>query len=298
MFDNIPTFRDLFDLLKDDPFWDQIGEAFFMIINVISNFLNNITDKNKGLEGKELENSFYYHLSEYIFRTLRFFSASILLCIFLFNRESLALYRPLIENIAETKFFLKTRRRRAIRKKKLYDLINEKRRYEFYQERYRRQIDELGILYLTTDMVKWDEELKEYVEGLNEFRHDEIRKMEENIKNNKSWHGMHIKQLLMEVDMTDKIAIYNTACTIVHIRDYPFISEEEIHFGSRYMALENIALLLQHIKDFQKTFCEIFEKDNIMESVELQINKIRNMLFDLAKKDGIEIIAIKPENIS
>lgn len=282
--EEIPSVRELFDLLEDDPSWKKIGESYLFVIDIMVKIIEKIFDKIKNIKNDELENYIEFYLGEYIIRTIRFTSAFILLSIYNMFREAFVLYRPLLENIAETKYFLQSPRRRAIRKIKLHRLLNEKRRYEFYQEKYKNQINKDGYIILPKYNVDEDKKLKEKIEnGLSNFNDNEIKKMEENINSNRSWHGKHIKQLLMDLNMNDLIEDYQTSCKVIHVRDFAWNFEEN-DFLIKLLLINYMLLLLEHIKDYKTIFNEIID-EQVKKDTQMQIEKLNKELLELIMKD-------------
>jgi len=123
--DDFPLIPDLLEYFKNDSAWNEIGESYSFIYKIIGKcaaelFTNvNFTNKRKDID------DFRLYSAHYLLRSGRLFKSIVLLSIYWCIFEAEMLQRPLLENIAETKYFLKCRRARAIRKIDLYQLIND-----------------------------------------------------------------------------------------------------------------------------------------------------------------------------
>lgn len=143
MIDEIPSINDLLDTHEENPNWIELQSIYNELTDIVYKCLVELHPfliQNT----KFLPDDRHYILL-YLFRTKRIFNSIALLLIYECYAEAKMLQRAFLENIVDTKLFMKEGTRvRNKRKIKLYHLLNEKRRYELYMEDYQRSKKEYG----------------------------------------------------------------------------------------------------------------------------------------------------------
>ena len=286
--DEFPSIFDLLELLEDDNSWNEIGKSYLFIGEIIGKCIKELFPKSKIEKNNERRDidDYKFFAGRYLLRSFRIFRSIVLLSIYHFVFEAEMLSRPLLENIAETKYFLKSRRARSIRKIKLYELINDKRRYEStYGKDLDKFTDQNGPVFLSKFIIESGESLMKKIEkGLLNYGDEEVIKMEDKIVNNLSWHGLHRKLLFKRVNMEDKLEQYEASCTLLHIREErPFIFGNDNEFYAKSRIIGDLLLMLEHIKDFIKLCPATFNSLETINDLEKVIRNIHKIFYEVCK---------------
>jgi len=288
MLDEIPSFNDLLDIYESDPDWGELQS----ITNELTDILHKcLLELHPFLiqETKFLPDDRHYILL-YLFRTGRIFKSILLLLIYECYAEAKMLQRSFLENIVDTKLFMKVgRRARNKRKIKLYHLLNEKRRYELYVEDYHRSKEIYGKIITSVAIAKINERLEQRIsEGFKNFEESEISEMEVKIKKGLSWHGLKPKGAFKRCGMEVEYEDYNFACTFVHIRDWPSPSglitgnDREKEIVIQFEFIKILCWLLSHLEDFAQ-YCPNTFSDRVAEKIKESIKKLNELEHKLLK---------------
>jgi hypothetical protein len=224
MIGEIPNINDLLDSYEEDPDWNELKSIYNELTDIVYKCLVELhpflIQNNKFLPDDR------HYILLYLFRTKRIFNSILLLLIYECYAEAKMLQRALLENIVDTKLFIKEgRRARNKRKIRLSHLLNEKRRYELYIEDYKESKEKFGKVITSVAIAKMNERLEQRInEGLKNFEEPEISEMQDKVNRGLSWHGFKPKGAFKRCGMKDLYEDYNMACTFVHIRDWPFPS--------------------------------------------------------------------------
>jgi hypothetical protein len=297
--DEFPSIPDLFEFLENDNSWNEIGKSYLFIVELIAKCGAELFSKiNLKYNIKRDIDDLRFYSGRYLLRSLRIFNSIVLLSIYQSIFEAEMLSRPLLDNIAETKYFLKSRRAKAIRKIQLYELINKKREYEAtYAKDFERYTDQDGNVILSKYIFEQGELLrKEISEKLLNYCNDEIIKMEKYIGKNLSWHGLHPKELFKRLNMQDiDIERYYNACKLIHIREeIPLHVGNKKDFYAKSKILQISLLILDHANDFiaicPATFASLETKSslenyykNINITIEKECNQYDPKIMELVK---------------
>jgi hypothetical protein len=209
--DEFPSISDLFDFISDDIFWGELEKTYFYVFELGGKFIVELFKKSdiENTNDKKDIDDYRYFARRYLFRSFRIYRSIVLLSIYNSWFEAQMVSRPLLENIAETKYFIKARRAKAIRLIKLYEFVNDKTHFDSLYSEDSENIDKNGYIILSKYSIDYMEKLREsIVIGLSRYRDDELFKMERKIKNNLSWHGLSRKALFKDVNMQDDIRDY------------------------------------------------------------------------------------------
>jgi len=289
--DEFPSITDLFEFLNDDSTWDEIGKSYLFIGEIIGKCIAELFKRTKinKIDAKRDIDDYRFYAGRYLLRSVRIYRSIILLSIYDSCFEAEMLQRPLLENIAETKYFLNSRRARAIKKIKLYELINSKREYEStYAKDFSKFTDKYGNIISTKYIFESGETLRKDIENrLLNYSDAEIIKMEEIIKKNLSWHGKHRNQLFKEkyVNMESKIEVYGRACAVLHIREErPFLFEKHTDFYPKAQSLDSSLLMVEHIKDFIKLCPETFASSDLNNNLGNIERNLQKRIYDEVKE--------------
>jgi len=114
--EEFPSIGDLFDSLSHDDLWSEIDKAYSYLSNLPGKFIGELYKKNeiKDKEGNKDIADYKYYINRYLFRSFRIYNSIILLNIFNQNLEAQMISRSLLDNIAETKYFIKSYRGKAM----------------------------------------------------------------------------------------------------------------------------------------------------------------------------------------
>ena len=132
----VPEIVNLLNRLRYDPHWKdfQIVYNYFdkTTIKLINEILDNIPEKQE---------DYRLYFFDFLIRTRRIFSSVVLLAIYGKFADMNILYRPLLENIVQTKIFLKGRRTKSVRAINLYRLIKKSKEQKNITEDYLQDKD-------------------------------------------------------------------------------------------------------------------------------------------------------------
>jgi hypothetical protein len=289
MIDEIPTINDLLDIYEEDPDWNELKSIYNELTDIVYKCLVELhpflIHKNFFLPDDR------HYILLYLFRSKRIFNSILLLLIYECYAEAKMLQRALLENVVDTKLFMKMgRRARNKRKVKLYHLLNEKRRLGLYMEDYRKSKEKYGKVITSVAIAKMNFELEEKInEGLNNFSKSEISEMELKVNKGESWHGYKPKGAFKKCGMKVEYEDYNMSCTFVHVRDWPFPSgllkskdtrEIEIAIQSEFNTI--LTWLASHLEDFVQ-YCPDTFSDGVAEKIKELIRNLNNFKNKLAK---------------
>ncbi|MGA8571541.1 MAG: DUF5677 domain-containing protein [Desulfobaccales bacterium] len=284
----IPSINDLLDIYEGDPDWSELQSIYNKLTDIVHKCLVELHPfliKNTSF----LPDDRHYILL-YLFRTKRIFNSIVLLLIYECYAEAKMLQRAFLENIVDTKLFIKVgRRARNKRKIKLYHLLNEKRRYELYMEDYRESKEKYGKIVTSVAIAKMNEKLEQRInEGFKYFEESEITEMELKVNKGLSWHGFKPKGAFKRCGMKHEYEDYNMACTFVHIRDWPFPSglvtgndsERKTAIQSEFNT--TLGLLASHLEDFVQ-YCPNTFSDRVDDKIKKLLTNIDKLQNNLAK---------------
>lgn len=210
MLNSLPRVRELLEALKDDPQWSQMGLVYEELISIIDNCFMELNSTIESSDSKDIPD-YKHFLKNYLYRATRIFHSSSLLLLYGCWQEAQMLYRSFLENYVETKLFLKSRRGKAIKKLKLYELLNDKKFYEKSFLKYEEEeLRNRGCVLRHDDIDKYENILIEKIEkGLNEYNLSEIEKMKNRVNNGLSWHGRRISSAFKEFGLNYELMVYN-----------------------------------------------------------------------------------------
>ena len=284
-----PSINDLLDIYEDNPEWNELQDIFNEVIDIVYNCLNELSpfliqDNKRFLPDDE------HYLLLYLFRTKRIFESILLLLIYERYAEAKMLQRALLENIVDTKMFLKEgRREKNKRNINLHHLFNEQRRYELYIKDYRRSQKEHGFILTTVAIQKMNERLEQAIsEGFKNYSENEIANKKDNFNNGLSWHGCSTKEAFKRCGMEDEYQDYNIACAFVHIRDLPFpagllpVNDRETTLQLEFNT--TLSRVASHIQDIIQ-FCP----NTLANGADDKIQEMKERIFNLTKKLSIQL---------
>jgi len=288
MLDEIPSINDLLEIYESDPDWSELQSIYNDITDIVFKCL---VELHTFLfqDTKFLPDDRHYILL-YLFRSKRIFNSILLLLIYECYAEAMMLQRAFLENIVDTKIFMKVgKRARNKRKIRLYNLLNEKRRLELYMEDYRESKEKYGKVITSVGIAKMNFELENKInDGLKNFPKSEISEMEVKINKGDSWHGLKPKGAFKKCSMKQEYEDYNMSSTFVHARDWPYPSgllkskdKAAIDRAIRSGIIQILRLLAGHLEDFFQ-YCPNTFSDEIIEKImELKdkLNKLTESIF-------------------
>jgi len=241
--------------------------------------LLNKSDIKNMKDNRDIDN-YRYYTARYLFRSFRIYKSIILLSIYDQFFEAKMISRSLLDNIAETKYFMNSRRGKTIRLIKLHELINSKKEYKLIHSEDAKNINRNGHIFLSKYSIEYKKRLrKEVVEELQRYKDEEVMEIEENIKNSRSWYGLSRYKLYKKVDMQDCYRDYKDSCKIIHIaEENPFaVLESSIsEFASKIQAYMSSKYMISHLKHFRNMCLNTFdslEAINALENLEKSLNK-------------------------
>ncbi len=215
MFAELP---DINDFIEEDPELKELGEIFdegtFILSKLIEEF------KPFAFEHEMGDIPDYRHyLFIFIARTWRIFQSISLLILHGRFCEAIMLERPFIENIVNTKIFLQRRSRaKALRKIRLYEIINNDLYCEFLKKDLDEDIEKEGFTF--TSNIDVLNKMKEEVGiDLRKYKDREIDKMRTSIRNGMGWHGEKMNNALAISNMGQHSQTYDLSCMLLHVRE-------------------------------------------------------------------------------
>jgi hypothetical protein len=302
MIEEIPNINELIETYKDHPEWIVLQSVFNELYNILIKCLAElgpflVQEKNFLPDDK-------YYILLYLFRTKRIFISIILLLIYERYAEARILQRPFLENIVDTKMFLQSGTRLSNKRKiQLYNLLNEKRRYELYMEDYKRSKKEHGVIITSVATQNINERLEKKInEGLKKFDENQIKRMDKKISSGTSWHGCKTKEAFKRSGMIDDYEDYNKSCEFLHVRDWPLpvglLPHEDMKIGIQFEFNKIMRLLVNHLEDFVLYCPNTFSRKLIkMKELKEKLNNQIENIFKNTKEfpDLSEIIMLQDE---
>jgi hypothetical protein len=267
MLDRIPDVSEMFEVLEDDPQWSKIGEIHNELNSIFNKCFLELASAIKTNDSKDFPD-YKYFLIKYLYRAIRIYYSIALLLIYGRWAESNILYRAFLENIVETKIFLNSKRGKAIRKLRLYTIINDikycEQSFKGYDENMAKYY---GVLIKDDYINKIEDELRDDIKnGLADYTPDEIAKMTKRVMSGKSWHGKSIKEAFKDFKMVDELDAYSHSCTFVHVRDMnPFalvIEDDDADWLNKSKFCEVMNIFYEYINIFEKICNKTFSEVN------------------------------------
>jgi hypothetical protein len=245
----IPEIDNLLRRLQRDPHWKDFRLVYNYFdktsAKIISEILDNIPAK---------EEDYRLYLFDFLIRTRRIFSSIILLAIYRKLADMTVLYRPLLENIVQTKILLKGRKTKSVRAIKLYRLIKE---LNEQKNNIKDSLDEnkdIDVYFGDSacsnaiNIDKIEKELQNYYE-------EEIVKMEKKVCQGMSWHGRSMKAALIECNSIDDYEDYDDSCKFIHVRDYGLANLDHYCWDNNYAKMKLFGITISciyHLDDFKR----------------------------------------------
>lgn len=297
MLNSLPPMRELLEALKDDFQWRQMGLVYEELILIINNCLMELTATIESSDSKDIPD-YRYFLKNFLYRANRIFHSISLLLLYGCWQEAQMLYRTFLENYVETKLFLKSRRGKAVKKLKLYELINDEKYIEkSFRKHEEYEIKNKGYALRYEDREKYKNDLIEKIEkGLDEFNLAEIEKMRNRVNNGLSWHGRKISSAFKEFGMNYELTVYNESCAFIHIRDMdPFgewIKEDKDRYYKAWFC-EILYYVYQYISNFDKVCQNKFSLLNIKNKIIDNQNILYKLMVELANFPKGVVVLIK-----
>ena len=106
----IPSINDLLDIYEDNHEWKELQDIFNEVIDIVYNCLKELTLYLLPNFHEDIPD-YNHYLLLFLFRTKRIIESILLLLIYECYAEAKMLQRALLENIVDTKMFLKEGRR-------------------------------------------------------------------------------------------------------------------------------------------------------------------------------------------
>lgn len=290
----IPEIDNLLRKLQNDPYWKDYRLVYNYFDKTTGKFISEILDNIP-----EKQEDYRLYLFDFLIRTRRIFSSIVLLAIYGKLADMNILYRPLLENIVQTKIFLKGRRAKSVRAINLYRLINNlKEKKNNFGDFL--QVDDIDILFdeLGCNDINNAEKSKQELLG---YYHEEIMKMEKIVKQGIAWHGRSVKGALREINLIDELEDYYDSCKFIHVRDYGLTGLDG-YCGNKYAKLKLFMISLNciyHLNDFKRAcpnFFKIKRKNSKQIDCVMLLTKLMGQILLIASpelSDSIQDI-IKP----
>jgi len=241
----IPKIINLLKSQRHDPDWKGFRLVYKYFDNITGKFIDEILDNIP-----ENQEDYRLYLFDFIIKTRRIFSSIVLLAIYGKLSDMNILYRPLLENIVQTKIFLKSRRTKSVRAINLYRIVNK------LKERKNAIEDTLEANNIDIFFEKPDnsiEEIKKLEQELLKYNIEEILKMEKKVENGLAWHGRSFKSGLRECNLVDQFEEYVDSCKFIHVRDYG-LTGLDCYCNNNYTKLKLFIVSLNciyHLDDFK-----------------------------------------------
>jgi len=298
----LPSPMDLFDILADDPIWEKLGNAYFIITGIMIDCIKELHQKTLNRE-EQLNidiDDYRYYAKRYLIRSFRIYVSMILLLLYNYIYEAAMIKRSFLENIAETKYFIKNRHRaKAIRKIKLYELVNEIKRFDSTYNQDFAKTDKNGYIITSKFIADSGKELLNKInEELLNYKREEVDTMFNKLIKNYSWHGLHRKALFTDknVEMGEYIEDYDIASKFLHVREEnPFKAMEDKTY-SKYNILPISILLLEHLKDYKNICNETLGYEEIISKLDKLYEELRGLFYEVIEKydsSMAELVKIK-----
>lgn len=278
------------EVFEDDCHWRELKSIMTKLASFHILCLKDLCDKV--IWDNHLQD-YKFYLYSFLARSVRIHSAILILLVYGAFHEALMLSRPFLENIVDTILFIKRKNRvRLMRTIRLYWLLNEERRVNFYKE----EIDYFG--FVTKYIKEHDERLeKEVGEGLKKFNNEEIEKMRKKIGKGYSWYGKNAEGGFKESGLFSEFDSYRWSCSLLHVREaYPFLvargQEGELFIKGEFC--ETLKRSINHLKYYESFCSDVFQKNNISENLMNLEKKLRRIIYDISKQIDPNIVTFVP----
>jgi len=280
---SIPEIDKLLAKLKNDPYWNDFRLVYNYFDKTTGKFISELLDNIP-----EKQEDYRLYLFDFLIRTRRIFSSIVLLAIYGKLADMNILYRPLLENIVQTKILLKGRRAKSVRAINLYRLINKLKEQENNPGDISQE-DDMNILFdkLGYNYIDNAEKSKQKLLG---YYHEEIMKMENIVKQGIAWHGRSVKGALREINLIDELEDYYDSCKFIHVRDYELTGLDG-YCGDKYAKLKLFMISLNciyHLIDFKKACPKSFK-------IKRKNSKQIDYVMLLTKLIGQILLIVSPE---
>jgi hypothetical protein len=297
----LPSMNELFELIEDNHIWKKIKNSYFIITSIIADCIRELIRKadNQQEQIKKDIDDYKYYARRYLIRSARIYRSMVLLFLYNYHYEAAMIKRPFLENIAETKYFLKNRHRaKAIGKIKLYELINEMKRFDSTYLKDLFKTDKNGYVITSKYFYNSGKELLNKInEELLNYKCEEVDAMLNKINKNYSWHGLHRKSLFTDknVEMGEYIGDYDVASQVLHVRENnpcAIIKDE----GSYINLIQISLLLLEHLKDYKNICNETLGSEEKISKLDKLYEELDGLFSEVIKKyipNSIELLKFK-----
>lgn len=280
----IPEINSLLRRLQHDSHWKDFRLVYNYFDKITKKFINELLENIP-----EKQEDYRLYLIDFIIRTRRIFSSIVLLALYGKLLDMHILYRPLLENIVQTKIFLKGRRAKSVRAINLYRLIR-KLKEQKNTIKYSLQDNDIDMFF-EEPVCNYFEKIKKLEEELTKYYEEEILKMEKKVDQGLSWHGRSIKAAIRECNLVDGFEDYDESCRFLHVRDYGLIGIGDYFKDNNYtkMKLFRIAVIcICHLDDFKQVCPNSF-------LIKTKNNDRNDYIMILAKLMGKILYNISPE---
>ena len=266
-------------MFADDPELKELGDVY----NEVSYILSKLIEEFRPFAFEHTEGDiadYRHYLFIFLSRTWRIFQSISILIFYGRISEAIMLQRPLIENIVNTKIFLKRRSRaKAMRRIKLYEILNNALYCEFLKNDLDEDIEREGFTFSSNINVLND--MQEEVENdLRKYEVREIEKMKTSILKGMGWHGEKMKNAISISNMSHHSQTYDLSCMLLHVREpNPFLGVEK-----PFMLNGILMTLFEHLIDFGTICNKIFTSFNLYKKIEDNKSKLHKLAFNEMKK--------------
>jgi hypothetical protein len=261
-------------MFADDPelkeFGDIYNEADYIFSKLIEEFRPFAFEHTEGDMG-----DYRHYLFKFLSRTWRIFQSISILIFYDRISEVIMLQRPFIENIVNTKIFIKRRSRaKAMRRIRLYEILNNALYCEFLKKDLDEDIEKEGFTFASNINVLNDMS-KEVEDDLINYEELEIDKMITSIRNNMGWHGEKMKNALSISNMRQHSQTYDLSCMFLHVREpNPFFNAEK-----PFLLNAILMTSFEHLSDFGTICNKAFTYLSLHTKIEDNKTKLHQLAF-------------------
>jgi hypothetical protein len=266
----------LFEVDEEDLELKELGgifnEAMFIIDKLIEDFRPFAFEHTTG----DIPD-YRHYLFIFLARTRRIFLSMSILTLYSRICEVYMLERAFIENIVNTKIFLARKKRgKALRKIRLYEIINDDLYCNFLKNDLDDEIERRAFTFASNMEILNNLEA-DVKYDLSRYNDREVDKMKRSILNNIGWHGKKMQEALVISNMKDYSQAYDLSCMLLHVREPNplFCHDKELIIDKSLMLNNLLMILLEHIDDF-RTIC-----NNIFLSLDDKIGNNKTKLMQL-----------------
>lgn len=276
MFDDDSDFKEYPELKELGDVYNEVNYIFSKLIEEFRPFA---FEHSKGDIA-----DYRHYLFIFLARTWRIYQSISILILNSRLSEAMMIERPLIENIVNTKIFLRRRSRaRSMRKIMLYEIINNALYCEFLEKDLNDQIERYGFAFSSSIEVLRDMQ-KEVNNDLKEYDDLEIDKMKASILKNMGWHGDKINNALSIANMKHYNQTYNLSCMLLHVREpNPLFVTGKV-YDKLFLLRELLTLLLDHANDYGDLCKKMFLTFDIFNKIHNNKTKLINLAFNDMKR--------------